>query len=151
MEINDPIRKYQDDLRKMSDSAEFLRPTVGACQDAIERAGGKAGLCLTSQGMTPSIHIMLFADSLDEGVVLMRELAKEGIHSKDKKYQDRNLFDTIAMREYQLWPDVKLTVMLSGEQCKMVQVGTKEVPVYDIQCGKEDDAAPRNPVASLSL
>jgi hypothetical protein len=58
------------------------------------------------------------------------------------------LFDVIGMRVYELTRDVQLMVMLSGDRCKMVQVGTKEVPVYDIKCGEEVSSTV-NPSASV--
>jgi hypothetical protein len=147
-QIDDPIRRFQHDLQKQHDDAEQLRPLLRACQDAIERAASQAAATISCEGLRVQICLMLFADTLDDAVVLMRELAKEGIRSRDKKFRDANLFDVIGMRVYELTRDVQLMVMLSGDRCKMVQVGTKEVPVYDIKCGEEVSSTV-NPSASV--
>jgi hypothetical protein len=142
---DDPIRKYQHEQQSLANIAEELRPTLRACQDAISRSESKASPIIKTFGMRAIVYIMLFADSMQDAVKLMRELAKEGIRSNEKEYHDRNLFDAIAMREYKLGELVQLSVLLAGGQCKMVQVGTKEVPVFDIQCGETVDAIPTAP------
>lgn len=139
----DPIRRYQHDLRQLSEAAENMRPLLKACEDAIARAGSKAVCALKTSGMRPHIDVMLMAKSLDESVVLLRELAKEGLHSKEKKFEDRSLADVISMRTYALTPQVSLTVMLMGDQCKLKQVGTKVVPVFEMRCGQPVEEPPK--------
>jgi hypothetical protein len=142
---DDPIRAYQHEQQSLSTNAEQLRPILKACQDAVSRANSQAIPKIRTMGLQPVIYLILAASEMKEATNLMRELAKEGIRSHDKKFHDRNLFDAIGMREYELTKSVYLSVMLLGETCKMVQVGTKEVPVYDIQCGETLDAIPQAP------
>lgn len=132
--IDDPIRKYQSELNEMADKAEQLRPVLKACEDAIARTDRKAVPVLRTTRDRPHITLAMFAQDLKEATDLIKELAKEGIRSREKKHEDHNLFDAISMREYKLGEDVTLSVMLSGSQCKMEKVGTKEVPVYEMKC-----------------
>ncbi len=138
---NDPIRKYQSELEKLKDSAERLRPLVRSCEDAILRADVNASVSVTGRDNCPKIFIMFMCRTLDEVVPLLRELAKEGLHTdKSKTHEDRNLLDVIAMREYNLGPQVKLAAIIfdekdgDGPSCRMEQVSVKEVPVYEMKC-----------------
>lgn len=139
---NDPIRKFQSQLQETLERAERLRPIVRACQDAVQRAEVKASIGVgTRNQLRPQVEIMMCCGRLDDTIPLFRELAKEGFRT-DKKdtHKDHNLFDVMAMREYNLGPDVKVIALLtqgrddSGPKCRMEQVGVKEVPVYEMRC-----------------
>lgn len=140
---DDPIRKFQATIQATMSRAERLRPFVRACQDAIERAGVKASIGVGNRNqLRPKVEVMLFCGTLDETIPLFRELAKEGLKTnKDNTHKDHNLFEVIAMREYDLGPDVCVIAMLTGSKkedgaprCRMEQVGVKEVPVYEMKC-----------------
>lgn len=150
---NDPIRKYQTQLRQAHERAEQLRPTLRACQDAIARAQSKAMAIITSEkgpyGDRPYINLMLATETLDDSVPLIRELAKDGIRSHEKQFEDQNLLDVLSIRRYKLTRDVTLSVLLTGEQCKMRQVGTKVVPVYEMQCGDGSQLVDDKPRAAI--
>lgn len=139
---NDPIRQYQSEVQQTMQRAERLRPILRAVQDAIQRADVKASVAVGKRNqLHPKIEVMMFCERLDETVTLFRELAKEGLRT-DKKdsHKDHNLYDVIALREYNLGPDVSVIVMLGGlneegrPACRMEQVGVKEVPVYEMKC-----------------
>lgn len=140
---DDPIRKFQSEIQETMERAERLRPIVKACQEAIERAEANASIVVGKRNqLRPKVEIMLICESLDETVPLFRELAKEGLRTNKKAtHKDHNLFDVIAMREYDLGPDVTVIAMLAGgsrddgsPRCRMEQVGVKEVPVYEMKC-----------------
>lgn len=138
---DDPIRKFQSDIQEKVNQAERLRPIVRACQDAIQRAESKASVVVSmARANRPKVEIMLICSRLEETVPLFREMAKEGFHT-DKKdtHKDHNLFDVIAMREYNFGPDVSVIATVVpgdgvGSSCRMEQVGVKEVPVYEMKC-----------------
>ena len=141
---NDPIRKFQAEVQEATNRAERLRPIVKACQEAIERAEAKASINVRGRSqLRPKVEIMLLCKTLDETVPLFRELAKEGLRTdKTNSHKDHNLLEAIAMREYNLGPDVVVIAMLlsdkgkegDGPKCRMEQVGVKEVPVYEMKC-----------------
>lgn len=141
--VDDPIRKFQAELQEASQKADRLRPLLRSCQDAIARCGAPAGISVRPEaGLRPSIAIVIFCERLEETVPLLRELAKEGLHTdKRESHTDRNLFNAIGMREYNLGPDLKVCAMLmggnrdgNGKACRMVQTGVKEVPIYEVKC-----------------
>jgi hypothetical protein len=139
--MNDPIREFQTAMQRKIDNAERLRPLVKSCQDAMQRADGKGTIIITDRhGSRPIVEIMLICERLDDTVPLFRELAKEGLKT-DKKdtHKDHQAFEIIAMREYNLGPDLKViaTIFTSKDSkgtCRMEQVGVKEVPVYEMKC-----------------
>lgn len=141
---NDPIRQFQAEVQETMDRAERLRPIVKACQEAIDRAEAKAAIMVGKRNqLKPKVEIMLTCETLDETVPLFRELAKEGLRTnKTDSHKDHNVFEVIAMREYNLGPDVTVIAMLfggksedgDGPKCRMEQVGVKEVPVYEMKC-----------------
>lgn len=139
---NDPIRQYQAEVQETMRRAERLRPIVRACQDAIERADVNASIAVGKRNqLRPQVEIMLMCKRLDETVALFRELAKEGLRTdKTDSHKDHNLYDVMAVREYNLGPDVTVIAMLFGRNedggptCRMEQVGVKEVPIYEMKC-----------------
>jgi hypothetical protein len=143
--MNDPIREYQSKLKLLSNQAEFLRPTLRAVEDAIERSGVNAVVVVGKKRMyDPQVEIAFFAKRLDESVPLLRELAKEGLKTdKDQVFKDELILSFVATREYNLGPSVILNVFLinglhnsdsSGPTCRMEQVGVKEVPIFEMKC-----------------
>lgn len=139
---NDPIRQFQSELEGMKNSADRLRPIVKSCEEAIFRSDCKASVTVALRNnRNPKVNIMFFCKTLNEVIPLLRELAKEGLHTnKSKTHQDRSLFDVISLREYDLGPQVTLMAMLSGVKdgdgptCRMEQVGVEEVPIYEMKC-----------------
>lgn len=141
----DPIREFQADLQRMADRAERLRPVLRACQDAIARAESTATIQISTRSLhaDPHVHIMAVCKQrLDEMVPLFHELAKEGLKTdKQNSHTDNAAFDVLAMREYNLGHNLKVTAMLmpsrdgeNGPTCRIKKVGVKEVPVYEIEC-----------------
>lgn len=137
---NDPIRKFQSNLEDLGTRAEGLRPILKACQDAIQRAESDATCSIKQVSRYDvAVDIMVVCQKLDEVIPLLRELAKEGLHTdKDDTHTDTSLFEVFAIREYNLGRQCKLTAFLntekSGPGCRMVQTGVKEVPEYEIVC-----------------
>jgi len=141
-EENDPIREFQSKVQRLNQLAEELRPIVRSCEDAILRAESKATIDI--QQITPvslKVRIMLVCKHLKEPLPLLRELAKEGIHTdKIHTHEDYKVLDVLPMREYNLGKFVVLDVVLlsptdeEGQRCRVEQVGVKEVPVYEMKC-----------------
>lgn len=143
MPENDPIRQFQSEMEDTIRKAERLRPILRSVQDAIQRADVKASVLVGKRNqLRPQVEVMMLCKRLEETVVLFRELAKEGLRTdKSESHKDHNLFNVIAMREYNLGPDVMVIAMLAGgnddsegPRCRMEQVGVKEVPVYEMKC-----------------
>ena len=73
--------------------------------------------------------------------MLFRELAKEGLHTnKRKPFADRSFEGILGMREYDLG-DVTVNALMFNPneeeaegRCRLVQTGTKEVPVFEMKC-----------------
>ena len=140
---NDPIREFQQRLHEQHDRAESKRPIVRACQDAIQRAESKAIVSLDDGSSGVGVMITVPVKKLDDLIPLFRELAKEGLKTdKSQEPEDTKLMDVIGIRKYKLGAGVILTAfLLEGDQkgsgdgnCRMVQTGVKEVPVYGVQC-----------------
>ena len=138
---NCPIRAYQNDLTSLSNRAEAMRPIVQACQDASERAGLRTSVILRTEEQRVRIAITIMPKNLDELIPLFRELAKEGLHTnKRKPFTDHSFEGILGMREYDLG-DVTINALIfnpSEEEaegrCRLVQTGTKEVPVFEMKC-----------------
>lgn len=149
MNDNDPIRQFQSDLQVAHGKAEALRPLLKSCQEAVERCGKVDGvfhaITVTSQhGLTPVVSIIACVQELAQVTPLFRELAKEGQHTNKS-----NPFDDcgdMPMRRYQMQsPSLAVMVLYSGEKCQKVQVGTKEIPVYEVKCGESAESQPELP------
>ena len=147
MNENDPIREYQSKMHRCIDNAERLRQVVKSCQDAIERAGVKASVVVEGD-VTHAVRASIFfpVTTIRDVVPLLRELAKEGLHT-DKKdnHKDHNFLDVIGTREYNLGPQCRLyAVVFSGAKeasCRMQKVGEKTVPVYEMVCDEREPVA----------
>lgn len=140
---NDPIRQFQSEIDELKYKVERLRPVLRSCQEAAIRAEVKVSISVGKRNqLRPKVEMMMICKTLDETVPLFRELAKDGIRTdKQDTHKDAKLFDMVAMREYNLGPDVSLVAMLFEDKnefgesrCRMEQVGVKEVPVYEMKC-----------------
>ena len=133
---DDPIRSFQAQLRKFNTYDDNLRPTMTACEEAIERAELSDAIAFTVnvRNQRPTLIMMAILSSLDPIPKLMRELAKNGLRNVDKEYEDEKMFDVIDSRTYIITDTLQLKVMLTGETCQLVETGTKVVPVYEMKC-----------------
>lgn len=85
---------------------------------------------------------MMFCKRLEKTVPLFRELAKEGLKTnKTNTHKDINLLKVMPMRVYDLGQDCELIAMIMsskedefGTSCRMEQVGTEEIPIYEMKC-----------------
>lgn len=138
--MDDPIRSFQATQQQRIEAAERLRPLIKACEEASTRAGLVAHVSVNLHQGRPRVHLSVGCKDLKEIVPLFRELAKEGLKvDKGESHRDSNLFDVVPMREYNLGPDLMVVAMImggkEGPNCRMEQVGVKEVPVYEMKCG----------------
>ena len=144
---NDPIVRFKRHVDEYKGQADALRPILTACRDAAIRAYGDMDkedrpdmmFNVNALNGVVSVIIMMMAKTLDVVPILIRELAKEGLRSGDKKFEDKKAFGIIDTREYQITDNVVLKVMLTGESCSLKQVGVKEVPVYEMECKQTGD------------
>lgn len=82
-----------------------------------------------------NISCMMITESLEDVVILLKELAKHDVRRLDpSKYKDTNVLNVMSMRSFELTHNITLDVVLTGEKCRMVQTGTQEVPVYEMTC-----------------
>lgn len=83
------------------------------------------------------VSVDVYFDDLADALPYLRELAKRGYHAQrgHEFYED----DSKAFRCYTRG-EIKVWAHITGAKCKRVQVGTKTMPVYAIQCGEEATA-----------
>lgn len=141
---DDPIRKFQAELEEAKQRSERMRPLLKSCEEAIQRSECKmVSIHMRPKaGFEPKLEIMITVSSLDETIPLFRELAKEGLKTdKAKSHEDHSLFGVFGLREYNLGPNLAVMAVLLGKPaeqdgkcCRVEQVGTREVPVYEVRC-----------------
>jgi len=131
-----PIEEYKQELQKKISQVEALRPLLILCQEAVKAAGEDQPILIRDEHGNPHIRIVCMIDNLKEIVPLIRELAKRGIRS-EKRFEDKEFLGDMAIREYKVHSDITVMCFLSGKQCRRVQVGTKEVPIYETRCDED--------------
>lgn len=82
------------------------------------------------------VNVSLDLDDYHEVVPYLQELAKLGYRQEGRAFYET---DAKNFRCYERG-GIEVWVYLTGRGCKRVQVGVKEVPVYEIQCGEEATA-----------
>lgn len=78
-----------------------------------------------------STRVDLHLDDLREIVPFLQTLAKRGYRGTGFYENDEKTCRCYTRGEIKVW------VYLTGQKCRRVQVGTKQVPVYEILCGDE--------------
>ena len=121
--IEAEIRRLQHQIKQIG----ALELIVQDAQSVIEGTEGQISISIFA-----SVTITLIIDHIKEIEPFMLRLSKLGYVNKT-----RNDFEALSSLT---WPYIKeekeisLTGILHGNQCKFVQVGTKDIPIYELKC-----------------
>lgn len=136
-----PIETYKKELQDKIIQVEALRPLLILCQKAVTATNNDYPILIKDQKGNPHINVICLLDNLKEVVPLIRELAKLGIRS-EKRYEDKEFIGDMAIRKYLVHPEITVMCFLSGKQCRRVQIGVQQVPIYETRCDDSDISLP---------
>ncbi len=128
-----------DEIKKVSDRFHWLSSpeVVAACEAAEEVAHELGGEARFNGGF-----IAVFATATDDktGQRALAMLAKSGWHRQGTGYEVNNKW---CLETYphpsEALPDkrgvgINVYLALAGTRCRLVQIGEKKEPIYDLKC-----------------
>lgn len=121
---------------KILDQLRTLNGLVKVARDAEAAAAGIEGVRITACNVwSEQIDILIHNDDpFGSAVKVLRALASMGYHGT--AFRDA---PDMTQRIYSRGP-IEVTAYLgTSGKCRRVQTGTKEVPVYEIQCGESEE------------
>lgn len=122
------IAKRREELEKSLRELDSLTEHVLAAEAVF--GSDRVKVCHINE----SPRVDLYVDDLREVVPFLHELAMRGYRGTGFYEDDEKTCRCYTRGAIKVW------VYLTGSKCRRVQVGTKTMPVYAIQCGEEATA-----------
>lgn len=129
---SNPIAARLEQLRREIDKVQALEvdmPDIEAVREECPQLGVPI-VCSD----TVVLDMAATVDDMSEVAAILRAFGRRGWHQAGKPYDCIE----VGERAYRLWRSghaaLRIWFGFSGESCRYVQTGTKEVPVMELRC-----------------
>jgi len=140
--MNEKIEKAIKECELHKVKVLQLKSSIKIVEEIIqENPECKLAYLITWQVKEPTVDVSWFCRSKDEISTVLRLFGAKGIHQKERATNSAGLNGMIGVKVYVLTHNITINSLLfnlpgesQGKNCRMEQIGTKEVPVYEMKC-----------------